>query len=375
MAPASISEFDVASGDDEIFSTWNLGISNEDDIGELLNAKAPATATTPATASAPATAPTTAPDTDIGELLNAKSPGTTRAPATASAPDTASAKAPATAPDTDIGELLNGKPLATALPTDIEELLNAKAPATATALATASAPATAPATHTVPASPLSTYLNLTGFNTDAPSSLTDLSEHFLNDLLNIDSQTSTSSTSSSWSPGPASVLPNSSSLTPSSPRKRTNSSNCGGPETKQRRLSSESESAPGGSKPNTNKKENDRLIAENDAMMKLRKKDILDMWTMIKMQDVWLACKRGLEFDSVRSNFSEFLVSDFSYRKIMADEQDAEHKASELEAFRKDRKNRDKRKDVIMRQKDVIKGQEEVLRQLKSLSQDLDIRV
>ena len=310
----------MASSDDEILSTRNLGTSNEVEIGELLNVKAPAIATAPATASAP----TTAPDTDIEELLNAL--------------------AHASAPAKDIGVLLNANFPATAPAFYIGDLLDA------TPSATASVPALSSQTD-------------------------DLSEHFLNDLFNIDSQTSTSSTSSSWSPGPASVLPNSSSLTPSSPRKRTNSSNCGGPETKQRRLSSESESAPGGSKPNTNKKENDRLIAENDAMMKLRKKDILDMWTMIKMQDVWLACKRGLEFDSVRSNFSEFLVSDFSYRKIMADEQDAEHKASELEAFRKDRKNRDKRKDVIMRQKDVIKGQEEVLRQLKSLSQDLDIRV
>ena len=101
----------------------------------------------------------------------------------------------------------------------------------------------------------------------------------------------------------------------------------------------------------------------------------MDMWTMIKMQDVWLACKRGMEFDSVKSNFSEFLVSHCSYRKIMADEQDAGQKASELETFRKNKKNKDKRKDVIMCQKDIMKGQEEVFRQLKSLYQELEIKM
>ena len=322
---ASISEFDAASGDDKIHLTLNHGTFNEEEIGELQNAKAPVISITPATATA----------IYIGEFLNAKSPATTPAG-------------------------------------DIRELLNVKTSATASVPAMASATATS-ATDTVPFSPLSTFLNSTGFNTDAFSSLTDL--YFLNDPFNDDSQTSTSSTSSSWSPGPPSVLPSSSSLSPSSPRKRNNSYTCASPESKMRRLSSELESAPGGSKPNTNKKDNDRLIADNDTKMKQREKDIADMWMMIKMKDVWLACKWGKEFDSVKSNFSEFLVSQCIYKKIMADEQDAGEKTSELETFRKNKKNRDKRKDVIMFQKDIIKGQEEVLGQLKSLSQDLEIMV
>jgi len=323
---ASISEFDAASGGDEIHLSLKHGTFNEEEIGELHDAKAPVISTTPATATA----------IYIGEFLNAKSPATTPAPG------------------------------------DIRELLNVKTSATASVPATASATVTS-ATDTVPFSPLSTFLNSTGLNIDAPSSLTDL--YFLNDPFNDDSQTSTISTSSSWSPGPPSVLPSSSSLSPSSPRKRNNSYTCASPESKMRRLSSELESAPGGSKPNTNKKENDRLIAKNDTKMKQQEKEIADMWTMIKMKDVWLACKWGKEFDSVKSNFSEFLVSQFIYRKIMADEQDAGQKTSELETFRKNKKNRDKRKDVIMFQKDIIKGQEEVLGQLKSLSQDLDIMV
>ena len=73
--------------------------------------------------------------------------------------------------------------------------------------------------------------------------------------------------------------------------------------------------------------------------MKLKKKEIADMWTLISKLDVWLACKRGIDFDLVKSNFSEDLVSHNFYKKITDDEQNADYKANELEAFRKDRKN------------------------------------
>ena len=167
-------------------------------------------------------------------------------------------------------------------------------------------------------------------------------------------------------------------LSSPSPRKRTNNFNCGSPETiskKRKRQSSDGESASGGSKPNKNKKENDRQIAEQDSRMQHLKNEISDTWTMIRNQDVWLACKMGLEFDSVMMNFSEFVVSHQIYKEIMICEKVVNRRVSDLEAFRENRQNKDKRKEVQKLQKDIIEGQEELLRWMKSLDKDLKIKI
>jgi len=218
-----------------------------------------------------------------------------------------------------------------------------------------------------------------GFNNDATASVSnpsssELPEHFYNELFNEDSQTST------WTTGPPSASPSSSDtspLPPSSPRKRTNTFTCGSPETETipRKRKRPSLDGDGGSKPNQNKKENDRLISEQNSMMQDRKKEISETWKMITKQDVWLASKMGKEFDSVKSNFSEVVVNHPFNKKIKDSEQDVYLKASNLETFRKNRQNKDKRKEVIKLQKDVIKGQEVLLRWMKGLSQDLETRV
>jgi len=218
-----------------------------------------------------------------------------------------------------------------------------------------------------------------GFNNDATASASnpspsELSDHFYNELFNGDSQTST------WTPGPPSASPSSSdtsSLSPSSPRKRTNTFTGGSPEpeTIPRKRNRPSLDGDGGSKPNQNKKENDRQIAHNDSKMQHMKKEISKNWTLIEKQDVWLACKMGKEFDSVKFNVSKVLVSNRFYKKIKQDEQDVDHKASDLETFRKNRQNKDKRKEIIKLQKDVIKGQENLLTWMKGLSQELKNRI
>jgi len=215
-----------------------------------------------------------------------------------------------------------------------------------------------------------------GFNDDATASASnpspsDLPEHFYNELFNENSQTST------WTPGPPSASPSSSdtsSLSPSSPRKRTNNFT-GSPETIPRKRNRPSLDGDGGSKPNQNKKENDKIIEEQNSMMQERKKEISETWKMIEKQDAWLAGKMGKDFDSVKSNFSEVVVNHPFNKKIKDSEQDVYLKASNLETFRKNRQNKDKRKEVIKLQKDVIKGQEVLLRWMKGLSQDLETRV
>jgi len=296
---ASISEFDGASGDDEIFS---IGASNGDYFGKLVN--------TSATAPAPATSYATVPASD---------------------------------------------------------------PAPATSYATAPATTTAPTSPSDGIQDISSYLNFSpGFNNDATVSPSELSEHFYNELFNEDSQTST------CTPGPPSASPSSSdtsSLSPSSPRKRTNNFTCGSPETSPRKRNRPSLDGDGGSKPNQNKKENDRQIAQNDSMMQNLKKEISENWRLIEKQDAWLACKMGKEFDSVKSNVSELLVSHRFYKKIKQDEQVVDHKVSDLETFRKNRQNKDKRKEAIKLQNGVIKGQEDLLKWMMDLSQDLEKRM
>jgi len=110
-------------------------------------------------------------------------------------------------------------------------------------------------------------------------------------------------------------------------------------------------------------------------MMQDQKKEISKYWTLIGKQDVWLTCKMGKEFDSVEFSVSEVLVSHRFYKKIKQDEQDVDHKASDLETFRKNRQNKDKRKEIIKLQKDVIKGQENLLTWMKGLSQELKNRI
>ena len=297
---ASISEFDGASGDDEIFST---GASNGDYFGELVN--------TSATAPAPATVYATVPATPYATV-----------PATASAPFSPS----------------NG----------IQEI--------------------------------SSFLNSPGFNNDTTAtvsvsvssyhsspSVSELSDHIFNELFNEDSRTST------WTPGPPSASPSSSdtsSLSPSSPRKRTNNFTCGSPETNPRKRNRPSLDGDGCSKPNQNKKNNDGVISEQNSKMKNQKKEISETWEIIKRQDLWLAFQMGKEFDSVKSNVSEALVSHPFYQKIKQDEQVVDRKASELETFRK--KNKDKRKEAIKLQNDVIKEQKDLLSWMKRLSQDLE---
>ena len=124
-----------------------------------------------------------------------------------------------------------------------------------------------------------------------------------------------------------------------------------------------------------NKKENDRLILEQNSMMQDRKKEISKTWKMITKQDAWLAGKMGKEFDSVKSNFSEVVVNHPFNKKIKDSEQDVYLKASNLETFRKNRQNKDKRKEIIKLQKDVIKGQENLLTWMKSLSKELENRI
>ena len=280
---------------------------------------------------------------------------------------------------------------------DFVELVNASASTTTTADATITATpdATAPAITTVATasvsfstsdgiqefshflnrSPEFSY-NETSSTSHSHPSPSELSDHFLNELFTEDSQTRT------LSPGQLSASPSSSSdtmaLSSSSPRKRTNNFNCESPETiskKRKRQSSDGESASGGSKPNKNKKDNDRLIAEQDLKMQHLKNEISNTWTMIRNQDVWLACLMGLEYDSVMFNFSEFVVSHQIYRKIMNGEKDVDCRASDLEAFRENRQNKDKRKEIQKFQQDIIKGQEELLRLMKSLDQDLKTKI
>lgn len=255
---------------------------------------------------------------------------------------------------------------------DCEELVNAFASTTTTADAiTATRDATAPAITTAPTASVSFspsdgiqefshFLNLSPeFSNNETSSTSrpstsELSDHFINELFSEDRLIKTLTS------GPLSASPSSSPETISKKRKRQ---------------SSDGESASGGSKPNKNKKENDRQIADQDSKMQHLKNEISDTWTMIRNQDIWLACKMGLEFDSVMFNFSEFVVSHQIYKKIMNDEKVLNCKVSDLEAFRVNRQNRDKRKEVQKFQKDIIEGQEDLLIWMKSLDKDLKIKI
>ena len=265
------------------------------------------------------------------------------------------------------GELVNTSATALAPATPYAAVPDSD-PAPATSYATALATTTAPTSPSDGIQDISSYLNFSpGFNNDATASPSELSEHFYNELFNVDSQTST------LTPGPPSASPSSSdtsSLSPSSPRKRTNNFTCGSPETNPRKRNRPSLDGDGCSKPNQNKKNNDGVISEQNSKMKNQKKEISETWEIIKRQDLWLAFQMGKEFDSVKSNVSEALVSHPFYQKIKQDEQVVDRKASELETFRK--KNKDKRKEAIKLQNDVIKEQKDLLSWMKRLSQDLE---
>ena len=253
-------------------------------------------------------------------------------------------------------------------------------PASVTTPAAAS-PITAPISSSVQYSPsngimdISSYLNCSpGFKDDAPgpdSLPSDISDFLFNEV----SQTSSISSRSEWSSGQSPTRSSTSSVSSSSssPRKRSLKS----PETisKKKRPSSDGEAASGNSKSNANKKENDSLIADSYSKIKLQEKDISEFWEIISKQDAYLACKMGIQYDSIKSNFSEFLVSNWMYKKIVGDEENASLKVSGLQAFRADRKNKDKRKEVIKFQNDIIHLQEAVLQNLKILSQELEIKI
>ena len=62
-------------------------------------------------------------------------------------------------------------------------------------------------------------------------------------------------------------------------------------------------------------------------------------------------------------------------KDIMMCEKVVNCRVSDLEAFRENRQNKDKRKEVQKLQKDIIEGQEELLRWMKSLDKDLKIKI
>ena len=127
----------------------------------------------------------------------------------------------------------------------------------------------------------------------------------------------------------------------------------------------------GGSKPNQNKKMNDCFINEQDQKIKELREKISKGWNKIKQQDAIIVDRQGKEPDY--DKFSDFLVSQPEYSKIIGDEGKMKMNYENLDDFKK--RNKDKRKDIIFRQKGIMEDGIGIMNQLDCLSQKLEAKM
>ena len=116
---------------------------------------------------------------------------------------------------------------------------------------------------------------------------------------------------------------------------------------------------------------NDCFINEQDQKIKELREKISKGWNKIKQQDAIIVDRQGKEPDY--DKFSEFLVSQPEYSKIIGDERKMKMDYENLDDFKK--RNKDKRKDIIFRQKVIMEDGFGIMNQLDCLSQKLEAKM